>query len=539
MCWFAGLGAAAVSVDVSSGTSNAAHTKNSRQAAPRNKKKSTTTAATATQSTQLCVSKWYGYRGAYDVLRRFGYSLSFVECVITRASQQLTKKKQKEIEIISNPASLANRAFSSGGNAHRSASMANLANSATYAVRGSSIAYPTHAHRPPRLIRMNTQNQNGNQNKTPHKTPKQAKQHRAVQFLDATHSRAVCMSTGPFDNQYHTAIPQPCVVFCVGIATEDGVFLSGIHNRFELGHGYPTLERDAQLDMCSACMTASDSTNFVDINRQNGEDVKNHNAPLHRENESSSDGSDENNEISRNSHTSNHDDDDSSDSSASCLPHPDEIVRGVSGPGQWHVYTCVFDHDQSVLRVDGRAESSHDTATSLGSNVSVGGNALDGLTLGSDHQFFMTLCAGNHGVDVNGGTPGNWTGSDSNGAIAEVAVFHGLPMEDVLRLERYFLDKYDKVPDLERVSLNDMVREEEWRRQSCALMEQPPQRQRPRSNAGVGAGANDSSDADVNPVPLRIAARHGIVAWHRNDPVTGKIIPVSRIGSKSVGSSDW
>jgi len=365
------------------------------------------------------------------------------------------------------------------------------------------------------------------------------------------------MSTGMFDPNYHTCIPQPCVIFVVGIATEDGVFLSGIHSRFEVGHGYPTNERDAQLDMSSACITASSasasSSSSSLQNNSNNASVTNVNA-----NGATSGDDDEDGDMDEDDDDDDEDDgeDDSSDnsSSASCLPHPDEIVRGVSGPGHWHVYTCVFDGDRSALRVDGRAESSYQHAScgdhpnndTDGSSSSVGDNMLDGLTLGSDHQFFMTLCAGHHGVDVNGGTinPGQWTGSGSNGAIAEVAVFHGLrAMEDILRLERYFLVKYDKVPDLERVSLDDVVREEEWRRQSCALMEQPPQRMVSTATATattVEESKSNVADAtSVVSVPLRIAARHGIVAWHRNDPVTGKVIPVSRIGSKSVGSSDW
>lgn len=41
-------------------------------------------------------------------------------------------------------------------------------------------------------------------------------------------------------------------------------------------------------------------------------------------------------------------------------------------------------------------------------------------------------------------------------------------------------------------------------------------------------------------VPLRVAANHPSVAWHRTNGITGAPIKISRIGAKkSTGSSDW
>ena len=42
--------------------------------------------------------------------------------------------------------------------------------------------------------------------------------------------------------------------------------------------------------------------------------------------------------------------------SASSLPPAEEIMEGKSRPGNWHLYTCVYDGVNSYIRVDGKYE---------------------------------------------------------------------------------------------------------------------------------------------------------------------------------------
>ena len=63
---------------------------------------------------------------------------------------------------------------------------------------------------------------------------------------------------------------------------------------------------------------------------------------------------------------------------------PRHSLRGSTrGTGQWHIYTAIFNHRKSEIYVDGYCEASGKTG---------GGNGLDGLTLGCDHNnvFFLT-----------------------------------------------------------------------------------------------------------------------------------------------------
>lgn len=62
------------------------------------------------------------------------------------------------------------------------------------------------------------------------------KTRRCVQFLNSSGSHAVCMVTPPFACG---PISEPVTIFCVGVATEDGCFMSGLRRRFEIGHLYP------------------------------------------------------------------------------------------------------------------------------------------------------------------------------------------------------------------------------------------------------------------------------------------------------------
>ena len=62
---------------------------------------------------------------------------------------------------------------------------------------------------------------------------------------------------------------------------------------------------------------------------------------------------------------------------------PSQLLRGATrGNGSWHVYTAIFHGSKSEMFVDGRCE---------GSGQSVGGGALDGISIGCDHSgvFFL------------------------------------------------------------------------------------------------------------------------------------------------------
>ena len=48
---------------------------------------------------------------------------------------------------------------------------------------------------------------------------------------------------------------EPVTVLCVGIATEDGSFLSGLHHRFELGHLYPNDEVAEATELSPVCIS--------------------------------------------------------------------------------------------------------------------------------------------------------------------------------------------------------------------------------------------------------------------------------------------
>jgi len=159
-----------------------------------------------------------------------------------------------------------------------------------------------------------------------------------------------------------------------------------------------------------------------------------------------------------------------------------------------------------MIRVDGITEPQTETDVCIPRNTP----GLDGLTIGSDHVFDMSLCYG-------GGDEG-----EGEGAISELAVFKGrLPLEDIQRMEKYLMKKHGISPCDDP---HERWQEDEWRRQSYALIAQPP----PYRVRG-------------EPVPLRVAANHRSVAWHRNCEVTGKEIAVSRIGCRAygAGSSDW
>ena len=216
----------------------------------------------------------------------------------------------------------------------------------------------------------------------------------------------------------------------------------------------------------------------------------------------------------------------------------ERILRGSRIPGMWHCYTAVFDGKQSILRVDGVQEvltSSKPKKHKVKINTSNSKNGadtsnrrqppgprpmLDGLTIGSDHCFDMTLCFG------------QGSGGEGEGAIAEIAVFSGcLDTKDLEVLEQELMTKHGiAAPGLPRA---DLAKEDDWTRKSHALYCQMPP-EAARSSQGSPLSFEPSS------IPLRIMTKHRSVAWHQVNSVTGEKLRIKRIGSRSAGSSsDW
>jgi hypothetical protein len=379
------------------------------------------------------------------------------------------------------------------------------------------------------------------------------KRQRAVQFLNSDKSQAIKLITPPFDCGPTSG---PITMFIVGITTEDGCFVSGRSSRFEFGHLYPLCARDMQFDM-SPISIATGKMGVKDVVMNDAMDLTNDCigngrqlcAPLKIQNTSS-------------------DEDDStstdSDRSMYCLckfdsvdpfnrkdhsidqPTEDCIHRGCTGPGLWHCYTAVFDGANSLIRVDGcnepkrtrehyglsmsdieEGEEDDDDADNISrTGRFVGSGFLDGLSIGSDHLFDMSLCYG------------EIEGVCGQGAIAEIAVFKGrLDDCDIMKIEQHLMEKHGILSVEERetfvarensnrmkpINIACHLQEDEWRRQAHALIEQ-------RSPWNLVGSA----------VPLRVATNHHSVAWHRTNEITGSQVKSARIGAKnSNGSSDW
>ena len=202
--------------------------------------------------------EWRGYRTAMDVLQHFGYTAHFVEDVLNSAARDfLLLQKCK-----------------TNGETQRSSTTRKSPTTATFAVRGAAIARPESycfcvdreidelkvfrervedgddeyvdirtQERKHKLIRRERRRRELQRDVLPRvitRTPllQSGEQYdrRCVQFLNASGSHAVCMTTPRFACG---PVPEPVTILCVGIATEDGCFLSGLHHRFELGHLYP------------------------------------------------------------------------------------------------------------------------------------------------------------------------------------------------------------------------------------------------------------------------------------------------------------
>ena len=192
------------------------------------------------------------------------------------------------------------------------------------------------------------------------------------------------MMTPPF--QCGT-LREPVTILCVGIATEDGCFLSGLHHRFELGHLYPNDEIAQATELSPVCLATDLDYNGLGEEpgvegtkpRAVGSDtrcissgVSSQYAAAPAAARSSDDGDDFEDDDDDGFSTSSCDEDDEDDSSTpqcECLfqgvaeklatmdeDEPRRVCRGRIGPGAWHCYTAVFDGTDSLLRVDGVAE---------------------------------------------------------------------------------------------------------------------------------------------------------------------------------------
>lgn len=359
------------------------------------------------------------------------------------------------------------------------------------------------------------------------------KRQRSLQFLNASGTRATYLRTPPFD--CGPVIEGPVTIFCVGIATEDGCFVSGLKHRCELGHLYSNNSLDASIDMSHICLATEghDGTERYPTEKCN--------SPYD---------SDSSNEIEQKVEqgatnckfcsTLKSSESDSSDDSGGDASNEFNIIRGEIGPGLWHCYTAIFDGKHSIIRIDGeqetitQGESAHD---SILNHPLV----LDGLTIGSDHCFEMSLCFGE-------GSEG-----EGEGSISELAVFKGrLCTLDLIQMEDYLMSKHGIIHGHKTKQVDDLLSgtcssyygsraNNEYQESQFHQIKTDDRLQIDRFRRDSHALMVKSAPFELkSPVPLSMLAKHRSVAWIQNNTVTGKPVEVKRIGSKpSTGSSDW
>eukprot|EP00977_Amphora_coffeiformis_P010693 scaffold2510_cov169-Amphora_coffeaeformis.AAC.44 len=428
-------------------------------------------------------NEWRGYREPVQVLKPFGYAPSFVASIFS------TLRQQCQTSVLD-----------TDGDDDYSL--------ATFAVRGATVARPEsyclcmdrvgesfgdHATRLQRLkdrkdLRRSVLPrviQRGGESTTT--TPP------VVQFLNVDKGSAVTMMTPALACG---TLREPFTIFLVGIATEDGCFLSGLRRRFELGHLYPKDQLADITDSSAVCLFTEDSSPPSD----DDEDDKK---------EAMDDEDDDDDDMIEQSS----DDDDLGDAprcncvfegvteKLSVMEDQDErhgrLVRGVLGPGAWHCYTFVVDGVDSIIRIDGLEEPME---VHQKRDIPA---LLDGLTLGSDHCFGTSLCCGQ-------GSPG-----EGEGAIAEVAVFGGrMDRHDMVTLESHLMNKHAIAPQ----TMEEPWLEDDLHRQARAMFHL----------VGNPRGKK---------VPLKYFAKSPNVAWKVYHPVTGRLIRKERIGCRSDESS--
>jgi len=502
-------------------------------------------APTAQRELVTCAYEWKGYREAFEVLKPFGYEKSFVQEVLACAlpknsngqgSQQTSFRdatfavrgatyarpegycpcwgeEDFVAEAEDETSSLQPRHESRLGNGHSVSSSKDLRRASS--PPRSSDEWKDH-------FRMQRRS-DLRQHVLPRVITRRITIHPSVQFLNSMGTNATRMFSPPF--ACGPLQDGPITLFCVGVATEDGCFVSGLKRRCELGHMYPGSVRDELIDQSAVCLATDDRRVSMATNQLNGEDFAlDVDDDEDDEDYSSSCSEDENgyyddlyrNERRREEYNGRDEEcncpfppvpsQEVQDNRAPCPIRKDLIRRGRRGPGAWHCYAAIFDGDNSLIRIDGQDEEMRNAKLANGERPPF--PILDGLTIGSDHCFDMTLCFG-EGDDDEG-----------QGGISELAVFYGrLPLSDIETLEQHLMEKHAIKKPKPNAS-----QEDEWKRQARALIVQPPPYAM-RVTSGV---------------PLRIAAKDPSVAWKRMHAVTGREMAVGRIGNKhSTGSSDW
>lgn len=449
----------------------------------------------------VCSQEWLGLRQAVDVLAPFGYDPAFVETVLSAVEQPQESSPPPPFQT-------------------------------TFAVRGATIARPESyclcldiekesldKHKQASngqewvdirvqeykqsLLRRNKRRRELQREVLPRvlfPTPQvMGRGDRAVQFLNADGSHAVCMTTPKFDCG---PLSQAITIFCVAIATEDGCFVSGLSHRFELGHMYPSDATAKATELSPVCVCT-----------EGWRLVAPKDAAFHIcSDDSSCDGSDNEHDSSGNQcHCVFHgvtdkldvDDNDDADRLGART-----VCRGRLGPGSWHCYAAMVDGAETKIRIDGVQEETVCQPALSGATPAM----MDGLTIGSDHCFDMSLCCG-YG-----------SGGEGEGAVGEVAVFRGrLADEDITRLEQDMMQRHG-IPPIAVASRSSVWAEYDWLRRAQALFVRPPERQ-----------------PVAEPVPLRFMARHRSVAWKQVNAVDGLPMRIPKIGSRDNGgeSSDW
>ena len=320
-----------------------------------------------------------------------------------------------------------------------------------------------------------------------------------AQFLNLESSHAVRLQTPPFQKPVLT----PITVCCVAIATEDGCFFSGLKEELEMGHMYPSATNEEICDDRSPiCLNARYRDRTITPSYKESESKEPEQSFLDRMKGACYESCDSGSE--------------SSDESEVDEREKESVANAISGqlgPGRWHCYSAVFDGNKSIIRIDGEEE-----ITTCASNIPESFRAcLDGITIGSDHSFAMSLCFGQ-------GSEG-----EGEGAIAELALFKGrLPTNDIRSVESHLMKKHKiQVPSISRM---ERITDDYLSRVAYKMMDQSAAR----------ADPNKPKKATVS-VPLRCLTRLRQVAWKQKDEVTGHRRMIQRIGCKlrRGSGSDW
>lgn len=331
-----------------------------------------------------------------------------------------------------------------------------------------------------------------------------------IQFLNIDSIHAVRLLTPKFEKPIFT----PLTVFCVAIATEDGCFFSGLREKFEMGHMHPTLcDTEINDERSPICLNAEYNERGICLSQDEFEQASvssefQHNNSDHMVDSNLDSHCECFNSLNKNcsDNDSLHDDSDTE----SCA----NAVRGQLGPGTWHCYVAIFDGDQSIIRIDGEEES-----TTCVSKIPSSFQAfLDGITIGSDHSFDMSLCFG-QGSDGEG-----------EGGMSELAFFKGrLHANDIVSLESHLMTKHGIVPTEPR---KERINDDYYSRLAHKLMDESPSSSANRNK--------DCGNKDI-PVPLRYMTELRQVAWQQRNKVTGRRLSIKRIGDKfrKDSMSEW